>query len=527
MYRIMIADDESAIRNGLVHCIEWEKAYCEVVYIAVDGQDALDHIPLCNPDIILSDIHMPRVDGLELSNIVQKSYHNIKVVLLTGYQDFTYAQLAIRYQVTDYLLKPVSPQKLIKTIAAIVSTFEQNQEASIRINQLEKDAIETNVLKEQMIYYRLLDGVSFTSAIADDFKKSLIEHFILIEFHLLKMNGNNLNNNPEEDIQKLQEIIESTFIGIRSILVPKSQHTIYTIISTDISEGGTQDNIIFKKCEEIAEIVDSFTGFITCISISKPCESLSQIMDAKKEVHRKFKLLNSESSSVVLKPDNNTYFPYIPAQDVRGFINQFILALKNYDDKQALKTINSVFEYSIQNKLSFIELQNICFLLLNISIRDLIDYRCSDEQMQVLSNTYYQELIICETFHQLSETFKDIVTLVIARIKGQNDASITIISDVVEYISQHYNEELTLDKLAVYVHVSNSYLSRLFKKKQEITISNYIQNIRLEQAKKLMNSTNLKTYEIAEKVGINDPVYFSKLFKKVEGLTPKEFRQKR
>lgn len=147
--------------------------------------------------------------------------------------------------------------------------------------------------------------------------------------------------------------------------------------------------------------------------------------------------------------------------------------------------------------------------------------------MEVLKNTYYQELVTCETFQQLYQTFNEIVALIITGIKNQNKDSMTIISNVIQYILQHYGDDLTLEKLAAEVHVSNSYLSRLFKKEQGMTLSNYIQTIRLQEAKKLLSSTNLKTYEIAEKVGISDPVYFSKLFKRAEGLSPKEFRQNR
>lgn len=522
MYRILIADDESTIRNGLVHCVEWEKAGCEIVYVAADGQDALDHIPSCKPDVILSDIRMPRVDGLELSRIVQQDHPNIKVVLLTGYQDFAYAQLAIRYQVTDYLLKPVSPQKLLEAVGEIVSEFEHSQKVSNYVNQLEKGANQTDLLKEQLFYYKLLDGAKPNNAILEDSSKKRIEHFVLVEFHLVKGNESN-----QENLGKIQEIIESALKEFRYVPILKGQHTIYTIVSTDLSAGGTTEKNIFEKCEEIAEIVDDFTNLIICISISKPCESLSQIMDAKRETHRNFRLLSSESTSVVLKSNSKTDFSSISTGDVRQFINEFIQALKKYNRTQALEVVDAVFEYAKKHKVSYIELQNMCFVLLNIAIRDLIDYSCPNEQMEVLKNTYYQELVTCETFQQLYQTFNEIVALIITGIKNQNKDSMTIIANVIQYILQHYGDDLTLEKLAAEVHVSNSYLSRLFKKEQGMTLSNYIQTIRLQEAKELLSSTNLKTYEIAEKVGISDPVYFSKLFKRAEGLSPKEFRQNR
>jgi two-component system response regulator YesN len=351
MYKIVIIDDEKMIREGLVNTMPWKEMGIKVVGSANNGQTALEIIREKKPHIVLTDIRMPKMDGLQLIRTLREEMPMLKIVILSGYDDFSYAQQAIKYDVVDYLVKPV----------------------------------EAEVLQELM--------------------------------------------------EKLK-------------------------------------------------------------------------MDLDREIFAQLNRLNVKTK-------------------IETEVRQYIIAIRMSNKDKALDLVDRIFHNQIVKSAPLEQLKNLCTEIVDDVLFALKQdgIQLNDELQQEYSQTFL------EMFHLLhgDELMKWLCEFTVKIIqyidKEKEDSSHMAIKKALEYIDGHFNEDLSIQKVAEEVHLSSNYFSHIFKKYKGQSFTDYLNNIRIQKAKKLLAENLYKIYEISDMVGYSDYKYFSSVFKKIEGISPSEYTE--
>lgn len=528
--KVFLVEDEVVIRNGIKNCIDWEKEGFEFVGEASDGELAYPQILKTKPDVLITDIKMPFMDGIELSKLVKEKFPDIRIVIVSGYDEFEYAREAILLGATDYLLKPVSAEKLVETLAKVKETEEKkNQEKDLmekymyemRENvQFEKQKFFNRLVSEQMSMSEVLD-------IADNLKIDISAP--VYNFLLLKIIDDEDNL---EEINDVYKVIEEYFIRRRDvilfnrgvegwgiIIMGDSDERIKQIIGESNkyieNEMKKYNNVKYfgavgmsvyrigelKKSFHSANIIfaNRFIGPYNKIlfNIETQKKEDTSLIEAKgintieenKDLLIKF-LKNGTSEEV----DNfvNVYFDEFPSDNLKSLIMRQYIAIDSY-----------------VNAISFVKGLNIDTSNLEIELED----------MRML---FEQETSLEKLKEYLSKLINKIIDL---RYSVSGNKNSEIVNIAKEYINNNYMEDdISLNTIASYVNMSPSYFSALFRKETDQTVVEYLTHVRMEKAKELLMCSSKKASDIGYEVGYKDAHYFSYIFKKIQKCTPREYR---
>lgn len=437
MFKVLIVDDEAIIRKGLKNIIDWRSLECEVGGEAGDGVEGLSYIKSVEPDIIITDINMPGLDGLKMIKETKELIPHCKIIILTGHRDFAYIQEAIKLGAFDYILKPSKIEDIMIIIRRAVEKLKHEKCKEEELAKLKKELQQKVPVLKQKLLYDIIFNINLKG---EDVVKELLQYDIEIsDFVVLvvETEGDETTNNCNKKNQifryeianTLKEVFLDTF---KIVHVPINKHQIVFIIQKE--DSNDLISLVKKSSMELQELVNGCFNISITISIS----------------------------SIGNGP--------------------FELSEKTREALEALKYKTSLGANSI---IIFSELEN---MYKNVSIIE----KNKNEELDI------------------NEDKPKIISATLRR--------------AVEYINNHYQELITLNDVAEYTYLSTYYLSRMFTKELNKNFVDYLNEIRIEKAKEYLKDSRYKTYEIAEMVGIKDPHYFSKLFKKYTGNTPSEYR---
>lgn len=523
MLKIMIVDNESAIRKGLIHCIRWETLGCVVAAQAVDGIDALEQVPTIQPDIIISDIRMPGMDGLELARCINERYPHIKVIILTGFPDFEYAQRAISYRVVDFVLKPTSVESLTQAIEKAKSRIAEEQSSQELQRRLENKSEQNLQLERSMLLHDLIHRVDLSHLYVINRMAQL--GMDLTSYHVLRLDIAPLfpKESGEADLlpylKQVQEILCDSMQEYTVYFAPCGDQACYAVVcAADTTPLAT-------RCKETVDITDSLPRFSLSIGISRFFTDPLYMADAAEQADQAAQFARYTAEQPVQRFDQ---LPEIPAQVLHRVFEDLCLlksAIENHSYTSSRDILLRLFGFMREHKLPVDTVRSVCLYVHQFCISLLFlpgadHYPPADSKLSTL-----KKLIDSNSVEQLEKNMQEFVERMLGQTDSTADEAADAIRTVKAYVLQHCAEDLSLELLAGMVYLSPSYLSRLFKRETGETLSSYVQNIRIEQAKTLLRTTSLKTYEVAERVGIPDPVYFSRIFKKITGVKPKDFRR--
>jgi len=527
MYKVLIVDDESAIRKGLVSCIDWASIGCEVVKCASNGKQALEFIEKSQPDIVISDIHMDEMSGIDILKVASEKYPNIKFILLTGIYEFNNAYSAIKYNVVDLVLKPTTSSKIMQVVKQAIKKIEDEKEHKYLRLKLQEQAEQNLLLKQTFLLLSIINGADYGENINKMLNrvKINISGFCIINILVHGIDQNCLQDtnilNAEE---LLSNYIDMVFEGMEYYFVSKNHHGVYIIINKLFLKEESSKQKIRERCLELSKIVDSLTDFYVAIGISN--------LHADPVEMNRAAIESETASEFALYSDNNSIIEYadLPQlstpviRNIKTYIDNLYEAVEMLNLQYAIKIIKDLKHYCIKNKLPLIEVKNVGILILNICIKQLWAYNFLEEHIFSLRNNFCTIIFDCKNIEVLFKNLCDITESTIKDLTSKTKYQGDLIDDIENYINENYNKELSLESIAATFYISAGHLSRLFKSKKKINLSTYIQSVRIEKAKDLIATTDMHSYEIAEMVGINDPVYFSKLFKKFTGCSVRHFK---
>ncbi|HOQ07198.1 MAG TPA: response regulator transcription factor [Clostridiales bacterium] len=538
MYKVLIVDDEPIIRKGLRNIINWKNFECEVVAEAADGLDGLELIRKHRPDIIITDIKMPETDGLSMIKQIKEDVPDSKIIILTGHRNFDYAHEAVKLGVTDFLLKPSRIEELTSAISRAVKELNFQKQRSEELNKLSQLFNQNiSVLREKLLY----DIIYEINTNREDIKEKL-ELFRMEQgrFRMLLVQNDAEESDGSEisqyDRHLYQFGIINTFIEIFSDkfeVLPVTLNTvgIAFIVMPRKDMTDDLDETINRKCTYLQEIVNNCFGFTVTIAISSDGNDFTELpqkfRECREALEHKFYLGNN---SIIYHSDVNTFFRYDDHSMLEKLQKALIEGIKSGNEAAVEERLRDIFSYIRgvdPSKKEFIK--NFYWNTITSINNIRLSLKAGDDDRKVeyteLSGLYGL-IEKCSNADELNMLLEESARSVVTKVNNYNNKSIKLIlRKAVEYLHEHYHEPITLNEVAEHTLVSTYYISRMFKKEMGKNFVDYLNELRIEKAKELLKDVRYKTYEVAEKVGIPDAHYFSRLFKKYVGITPTEYRE--
>ncbi|MDO4273595.1 MAG: response regulator [Eubacteriales bacterium] len=501
IFKLLVVDDEATMRKGIANFINWSSIDCEVAGTASDGVEAIQFLETHSVDIVITDIKMPEADGLEIAKYIYENHLEIKVLILTGYADFQYAQTAIRYNVSSFILKPTNKKELMEA----VQEAQKDLIVSKKNSSIEKE--ELAFLKDQLL--QELTAQPLTPELDEKLKKLNIslEHYYIAAFQLVPVG---------EDITALKNIIISEK---HNAYCYRYNNLIITIYFLDKPCRGIPEDIL-DNCREIIEIARTLASKNAAAGISRFHSKAAEFGTAVSEAIYALTLnFYSEGSiSRFTSPiDGNSYD--LTAENSMDLF-QFENSLNNWQFEDSQAILNNIFMKFKSNLVQSRDVKNICSQIYYICSRVLIKREASP-----LPPEYLTRLHASSDIFSLEEATLTLMDCTKENLLGLSGSQNKLVENAVKYIHCNLAKPLSLEVIAEQLHISPSHLSRTFKKVCEESLTEYVNKARIEKAREYLMKSDVLAYEIAELVGYNDPTYFSSIFKKYTGLSPTEYRQ--
>ncbi len=537
MFKVLIIDDEPIIRKGLRNIINWQSYGCEVCGEAADGHDGKNMIEELRPDIIITDIKMPETDGLTMLRDIKSTVPDSKIIILTGHRDFDYAHEALKIGAFDFLLKPSKIEELTAVISRAVKELKFRKERKEEFEKLNELFVQNiSVMREKLIYdiiyeinideadiirklelFEIESGNFYMMIVHNDSEESEDNDISQYDRHLYQFGIINTFKEVFSDKFKVTQITLDNF-GIAFLVMP-------------IDNNVNIPELINKKCAYIQEIISNCFSCTITMAISSEGTDFTELPqkfnECRQALEHKFYI---GSNSIIFHSDVNTFFKYDDHSMLEKLQKALIEGVKSGNEnsvKERLKDINSYFKKIDPQKANFIK--NFCWNTIssinNIRI-SLLDKEGDRKQEYSELNGLFGLIEGCENVQDLYTLLDESARSVTQKVNSYNNKSIKLVMrKAVDFLQAHYHEPITLNEVAEHTFVSTYYISRMFKRETGKNFVDYLNDIRISKAKELLKDVRLKTYEVAEKVGITDAHYFSRLFKKHVGITPTEFRE--
>ncbi|WP_310186704.1 response regulator [Bacillus sp. 3255] len=526
-------DDEIEVREGIKEIIEWEKHGFECIGCYRNGSEALEGIAEQRPDLVLSDICMPFVDGIELTRQIHFKYPYIKVIILTGHDDFDYAQKALRLKVHDFIVKPITANELRSLLDKVKEELDQEAENRENLSQLKMQLHQSLPLLRERFLEQLINGTLRDVPIHARFEyfgiplmppPYLVAAIEIDELDELKKAK--WQNDPELFRSAAYNIVQEVMEGKDAIVFRTREDRIIVVFACG-AEGETYETAL-NFSEVIRFCVDKYLKSTVTVGVGTLCRTFNELPHSYKcalsALDYRFLLGKNRVISILDMEGAKKPLQLIDVEWNR----KFVTLVKTGTTTEAQTLIEQLIRGLKASLMPiggcYLQIQSIIIAIVNtiheLAGADFVHFKGHDIVLQDMNRF--------KTLDDIEAWLNTICNEAISYIAEQRkDQSKMQVLKVVEYIENHYaNENLTVDEICRYVHLSKSYFSTVFKQHKEYSIMEFVTRVRIESAKNLLQQTSLKSYEVALKVGYSDPQYFSVLFKKHTGATPTEFRDK-
>ena len=526
MHKIMIVDDDRIIRKGLIQTIPWGEHDLQVVGEAGDGEQALAVIAEQRPQVVVSDIRMPFMDGLTLAKEAKEKYPDIKFIFLTGYEDFSYAQQAIDLQAVDYLLKPVDRKVLLEKVQKAAAQWDKEQ-GSARQLKVARPYLRS------VIFNQLLAGkgseAELQQAMAEQGLSLQHRYFLAMLLRIDDYRKEEIH--PKAEHKRLKEQIAT---GAERILQHQGDGNVFVLEQNAIAViyAADVEAEMDERAKAIAQAICEWTRTdlktTLTVGLGKAHEGLRAFADSFDEAHSVMAFRHVIGRDKVITLDDLDHLVSEVSAD--GHTEQDLLEKVRLGLADDAQQVLSEAEDDLRNSrlsLGEVRLRAVdLFLALFKGAESWAPDWCQQHEREKAD--YYAKISQATTVTELIGFLRDIVSSLAQFMTDENSRERTdVIDDVTDYIEQHYAEHgLSLQDIGRYVHMNPIYLSVLFKKKKKITFTGFLLQIRMTHAMEMLRATDIKTYEVAEQTGYSSPEYFGACFKKYTGCSPLEFRNR-
>lgn len=545
MLKIFLAEDEVVVRETIKRMIPWEELGFELVGEAADGEMALPLLIRQQPDLLITDIKMPFMDGLTLARLAKKEIPGLKVVILSGYDDFNYAKQAIGIGVEDYLLKPLTKNALIERLSEIRSRYEheKTQKEYYEKFQREMQAYEKNSSRD--FFEALVDGSMDMMEVYKRAEKLGLD--IVAEAYnvlIFTMNCDEDFSGQRDEYSSWEaeslELLENFFAGHSSAMLFRSNIFSYGVLLKGQRETIEENT---RACvDEIRKILSRQDGRREWfLAVGQSVERLSQIQKSYHTASRAFSqrylydenILYYDEMETMEHPggqaetEDNAYLQKVDVNALNPAILQKFLS--NGLQEETENFVKDYFYAIGQEPMESLVFRNYVILNVRFSVISFIKgLGCDTNEMESADT----EEVLAESGKNMESAIayaKKMISQAI-EIRDQNSGNKkrSILKTAVDFIDSHYMEEdISLNTVANVANVSSNHFSALFSQNMGQTFIEYLTTLRMNKAKELLRCTGMRSSEIAGEIGYKDAHYFSYLFKKTQGMTPSDYRKAR
>ncbi len=524
-FKVMFVDDEDKIRKLLRICIDWETLGFEVIADASSANHALELIAVEKPDIIITDIEMPYINGLDFAEIVSWEYPGIKTVILTAHSDFNYAKKGVDIGISGFLLKPIRREEITEVMKNLRQVLIEEKRQLFEYESLKSRLRDNWDYIVQNFLNNLLLSKFSQESLEDNLRFYKVPLHINTGYYNVLLLSPVLDTGAEENILQLfkcQKIISSMLNKTTGVVlfIDFQQNIIMISENKKINLYAYASHIVAMLSEKLK--IDIYYG------VGVPVEHLTDIRSSYKHAYNGVQISKfSQGKSFVINGSSENQ--YTKLSDILKSVDEDIsLYLKIPIENKVIDRINSIYTM-IQNS-SGIEFSNVMIFslsLVNIILNTVNDMGINYTEIYQTDHLPYAHILKLTDIKSIKDYIINFVQFTIQQIEKFNQSQGNqLISSIIQYINENISDStLSLKKISDMNYINSSYLSRIFKAVTGTAFIDYLINIRIEKAKKLLIGSNLKIYEIAEQIGINDPNYFSKYFKKHTGYTPAQFKE--
>jgi len=531
MYRAIIVDDEVTVRRGLRNHFDWSKHNIEIAADFPDGEKAYDYVQNNHVDLIVTDVRMPRMDGIELAKRAHQLNPKIRILFVSGYNDTDYLRKALKIDAVDYILKSIDLIELDETMKRVVYSMDHDAQIDQKIAHLEEKLQQSIPLLQQRSLMLLIgeefqyDNISKERLIYLDIPLSDVEEYFILVLQIRDV-WRVFSEMKEHErlifsIQLQNEALDILEQYGNRICFENKLGEFVMIIN---AEQDNFEDVLLTLSEKLQRLVTNNYGMRSNIGISEKFSGFknahSSYKNAVRAIQNRYYLDDDNSISVDKFSDSTTL------KNIREFANKEVCdALLSGDYSKVCEVTEKLFadaEEISKNE----DQQNIMIYMLLLPTKVLSSVKTGEKGSYNNQRKLLERFLYCKELPEqkilILDLYEEVTRIINSRSESQSNH---VIEKVKQIISQKYMEQLSIASLAEDVFLTATYLCALFKQSSGQTINEYITEVRINKAKELLADHRIKLYDVCYNVGYYSPSYFSKLFKKNTGMTPSEYRE--
>lgn len=546
MYKLVLADDEEDVREGLLQLIDWEGLGCRVMDTAENGKEAAELVEKHLPDIVVTDIQMPFMSGLELSEWIRSAYPATKIIILTGFEEFEYAQKAIRLGIDEYVLKPFSSAELSAVLSKVKNQIDEERAAKENV-QLLTEHYRKNLPVLQSLFLSSLVSRRLPKAEIREkcrhYELDLEGEGYMVSVLRIDPYAAGSGREPEDVEGKPSPSLRETndtqlqlfaVLNIADELAgPSLAGKVFIhhdeVVLLRIFDSADKDGEIARTLELLEDIrfsVERYLKLTVTIGAGSAISDIGEVSASYQEAQRAldYRLILGNNKIIWINDVESRQIVSFVFDEVKE--RELIRCLKVGSDLELELLMDELFGALLDSRISFQDFQVYLMMMLTAVIKAAQDVHVD------LAGLLGDAAMVLGQLSKMSHAaearvwFTDICLKLKHRVASERQTGYSrLVEEAKDYIQLHYGEsDISINKVCKHLHISTGYFSNIFKKETKTTFVNYLMGVRMEAAQQLLRTTDLKSFEIAERVGFSDPNYFSFCFRKKFGISPKEYR---
>lgn len=526
MLKVLIADDEPGVGRLIHTLIEWEKLDMESAGIYQDGQKAWEAICREKPDIVITDIRMPLISGLDLVKMAAAEQKDIHFIIISGYRYFEYAHKALQYGVEDYLLKPIDEEALNQALAHIYKAHAKK----CSLDRLQEDLQQSRAVLSEGFFREIADArkdVHIQQELCRKFHVSLPGPFcsafqIRVDRNQQTPRSRLQENAIRDDLLRIVQQ-ECEKLGISAVSAAEYGLNIPVLFGWGPEQEKEVRALSHRIMQRLREYFSSYRDYVPTLGMSRMDGQTVYYADVMTQARTAVDQRLLIGSNKRIKWENLPHSQVTAEDMMQKYHDAYVRSVEAMQESETKRVVRECFADSYRSGMLGTDYYAISKRMLQMLLNGITSGRAEVEESRV---EWYEVLYNMPNLNHLTQYLTEQIEIYMEEYrKSRANEDSRPVREAMQYIQAHYSEKIQLEELAARFYFTPSYFSELFKKKTGKTFTDYLTEVRMNNAKQLLRDTNLPIRLLAEEVGYRDVKYFSQQFTRLVGIKPSEYRR--